>query len=214
MSNTSSKPFQAPIAGPVAILWHTANRCDCQTRRLRKGDRMNTRKSLKTCTARENRMIYALSANRTRIRSATGSVRRITTASLCAIVGAVLGFFMGQANTSEPTAEGVLDCLLSDCQAGDQTFDEFCSELGYRLRQPGKAHDTWQARATCAELRHCSAQTLTRSCIAIGIDRLPCTSTRANRGSRAVWKAISSLSEREMRMALHPNRLGHVTDHG
>ena len=56
-------------------------------------------------------------------------------------------FFMGQANTSEPTAEGVLDCLLSDCQAGDQTFDEFCSELGYDS-DSRKAHDTWQA---CAE---------------------------------------------------------------
>lgn len=42
-----------------------------------------------------------------------------------------LDYFMGQALTDEPDAETVLDSLLSDSQAGQQTFEEFCSEFGY-----------------------------------------------------------------------------------
>jgi hypothetical protein len=40
-------------------------------------------------------------------------------------------FFMGPALCEEPTAEGVLECLLSDASAGEMTFEEFCSDFGY-----------------------------------------------------------------------------------
>jgi hypothetical protein len=40
-------------------------------------------------------------------------------------------FWQGVAFTDDPTAEGCLDCLLSDAQAGEQSFEEFCSEWGY-----------------------------------------------------------------------------------
>jgi hypothetical protein len=44
----------------------------------------------------------------------------------------------------EPDAEGVIDCLLSDAQAGDQDFDEFCSDMGYD-NDSRKAEKTWKA---------------------------------------------------------------------
>lgn len=40
-------------------------------------------------------------------------------------------FWQGMAHTSEPTAHGTLECLLSDAQAGEQSFEDFCAELGY-----------------------------------------------------------------------------------
>ena len=40
-------------------------------------------------------------------------------------------FFTGPAICREPDAEGVLDCLLSNVSAGEQSFEEFCSEFGY-----------------------------------------------------------------------------------
>lgn len=62
-------------------------------------------------------------------------------------------FWMGQANTHEPDAGGVLDCLLSDAQAGEQTFEDFCSELGYDP-DSRKAERTWKlCRAGAPKLR-------------------------------------------------------------
>ena len=40
-------------------------------------------------------------------------------------------FFQGPAICREPDVEGCLDCLLSDASAGEQSFEEFCSEFGY-----------------------------------------------------------------------------------
>ena len=53
-------------------------------------------------------------------------------------------FFMGPALTREPTAETVLDCLLSDASAGEMTFEEFCSEFGYDT-DSRKAEATYRA---------------------------------------------------------------------
>lgn len=39
-------------------------------------------------------------------------------------------FWQGQGITHDPTAAGVLECLLSDAQAEGQTFEEWCSDLG------------------------------------------------------------------------------------
>ena len=58
-------------------------------------------------------------------------------------------FWMGPANTSEPDAYGVLDCLMSDMQAGDQSFDEFCSEFGYDT-DSRTAEEIWKACRTMA----------------------------------------------------------------
>lgn len=40
-------------------------------------------------------------------------------------------FFMGSANTDEPSSEGTLECLLSDASSADQDFESFCSDMGY-----------------------------------------------------------------------------------
>lgn len=53
-------------------------------------------------------------------------------------------FWMGSAHTEEPTAEGCLDCLLSDAQAGDESFEYFCDEFGYDS-DSRKAEKTWKA---------------------------------------------------------------------
>ncbi len=38
----------------------------------------------------------------------------------------------------------MLDCLLSDSQAGEQDFEEFCAEFGYDT-DSRKAERTWKA---------------------------------------------------------------------
>jgi hypothetical protein len=50
-------------------------------------------------------------------------------------------FHMGSAHTDEPTAEDVLDCLLSDANTPED-FEEFCSEYGYDTdsRKAEKTH--------------------------------------------------------------------------
>lgn len=53
-------------------------------------------------------------------------------------------YFMGPGCTDEPDTEGTLDCLLSDSQAGEQSFEEFCSEFGYD-EDSRKAERTWVA---------------------------------------------------------------------
>lgn len=64
--------------------------------------------------------------------------RRLTTA-----------FFMGSAHTSEPTAADVLACLVSDTSAGDQSFEDFCSDLGYNV-DSRKAERVYKACAKMA----------------------------------------------------------------
>lgn len=53
-------------------------------------------------------------------------------------------FWQGPAITGEPTVEGCLDCLLSDSQGGEQSFEEFCSEFGYD-QDSRKAETIWKA---------------------------------------------------------------------
>jgi hypothetical protein len=55
-------------------------------------------------------------------------------------------WFAGQAitDTPEDRPEDVLDSLLSDAQAGEQEFDEFCQEFGYDA-DSRKAERTWKA---------------------------------------------------------------------
>lgn len=53
-------------------------------------------------------------------------------------------FWQGSAIKGEPTVIGTLECLLSDSQADDQSFEEFCSEFGYDT-DSRKAEQTWQA---------------------------------------------------------------------
>lgn len=53
-------------------------------------------------------------------------------------------FWQGPAISGEPDCSGVLECLLSDAQAGEQSFDEFCSEFGYD-QDSRKAEKTWEA---------------------------------------------------------------------
>lgn len=40
-------------------------------------------------------------------------------------------FSQGSAHTSPPTREDVLDCLATDCQSAESTFEDWCAELGY-----------------------------------------------------------------------------------
>jgi hypothetical protein len=58
-------------------------------------------------------------------------------------------FWMGSAHTSEPDAEGVLECLLSDSHAADYSFEEFCGEMGYDT-DSRKAERIWKQ---CAKVR-------------------------------------------------------------
>lgn len=40
-------------------------------------------------------------------------------------------FSQGSAHTSEPTAANVLGCLLSDAISADESFEEWCDNLGF-----------------------------------------------------------------------------------
>lgn len=53
-------------------------------------------------------------------------------------------FWQGSAHTKEPDAPDCLSCLLSDSHAGDQSFEEFCSDFGYDA-DSRKAEQTWKA---------------------------------------------------------------------
>jgi hypothetical protein len=59
-------------------------------------------------------------------------------------------FFQGPAITSEPTVAGVLSCLLRDAQAGDNTFEDFCGEMGYD-EDSRKAERIWKSCQKIAE---------------------------------------------------------------
>lgn len=53
-------------------------------------------------------------------------------------------FWQGRGITHAPTVEGVLDCLLSDASLGENTFEDFCGELGYDT-DSRKAYAQWKA---------------------------------------------------------------------
>lgn len=54
------------------------------------------------------------------------------------------GFWMGMAhNGAEPDLRGVLDCLCSDAEAGEMSFEEFCGEFGYD-EDSRTAERTWK----------------------------------------------------------------------
>ena len=62
-------------------------------------------------------------------------------------------FWQGVGIGGDPTAEGCLDCLLSDAQAGGQSFEEFCREFGYDP-DSRKAEATWrECRRTAVGMR-------------------------------------------------------------
>ena len=53
-------------------------------------------------------------------------------------------YSMGSAHVGEPELCDVLNCLLSDAEAGAQSFDDFCDEFGYGT-DSRKAEKTWRA---------------------------------------------------------------------
>lgn len=55
-----------------------------------------------------------------------------------------VSFYTGSAITEDPTAHDVLDCLLSDASAGEQTFEDFAGEFGYE-EDSREAHATWES---------------------------------------------------------------------
>ena len=40
-------------------------------------------------------------------------------------------FSMGPAHSHEPTAEDVLECLLSDASSSHESFEDWCADLGF-----------------------------------------------------------------------------------
>lgn len=62
-------------------------------------------------------------------------------------------FWTGSARTDEPTAADVLGCLASDARLGEESFHDFCSDIGYD-EDSRTAEKTWKAcRATAPRLR-------------------------------------------------------------
>jgi hypothetical protein len=53
-------------------------------------------------------------------------------------------FYQGPAHKDAPSAADVLSCLCSDARAGDQTFEDFCSDMGLDT-DSRKAEKTWRA---------------------------------------------------------------------
>jgi len=53
-------------------------------------------------------------------------------------------FWQGTGIKQEPTAAGVLSCLLSDASSGQESFEEFCSNFGYDT-DSRSALKTWRA---------------------------------------------------------------------
>ena len=60
-----------------------------------------------------------------------------------------IDFWQGTGITEDPTAAGVLDCLLSDANGGEMTVDEFCGEFGYD-NDSRTAERTWKQ---CGKVR-------------------------------------------------------------
>lgn len=57
-------------------------------------------------------------------------------------------FWQGAAHFNPPTAADCLDCLLSDASAAEQTFEDWCSDIGENS-DSRKAEQTWKQ---CAKL--------------------------------------------------------------
>lgn len=53
-------------------------------------------------------------------------------------------YSMGAAHTGEPDADDVMGCLASDARAGEESFEDFCSNFGYDT-DSRKAYATWEA---------------------------------------------------------------------
>ncbi len=53
-------------------------------------------------------------------------------------------FFTGSAHRDAPNAADVLSCLCSDVSCGEESFEDFCSSLGYDS-DSRKAEKTWKA---------------------------------------------------------------------
>lgn len=53
-------------------------------------------------------------------------------------------YWMGSAHTEPPTAPECINSLLSDADAGGQSFGDFCSDFGYD-EDSRKAHANWRA---------------------------------------------------------------------
>ncbi len=58
-------------------------------------------------------------------------------------------FYTGPAIEREPSAADVLSCIISDARAGEQDFEDFCSEFGYD-NDSRKAERTWKSCASMA----------------------------------------------------------------
>jgi hypothetical protein len=62
-------------------------------------------------------------------------------------------FWTGPAIKDDPTAADVLWSLCSDARMGEETFEEFCSNLGYDT-DSRRVYATWQAcKRTAPKLR-------------------------------------------------------------
>src|SRR5271166_1817355 len=62
-------------------------------------------------------------------------------------------FYMGPALCREPEAAEVLECLISDTMLGEQTFEDFCGDLGYDT-DSRKAEASWaQCRSIAPRVR-------------------------------------------------------------
>ena len=57
-------------------------------------------------------------------------------------------YYQGSAHKTAPTVADVLGCLASDARCGDQSFEDFCGDLGLDA-DSRKAHATWKA---CAKM--------------------------------------------------------------
>jgi hypothetical protein len=57
-------------------------------------------------------------------------------------------FYTGPA-LGEPDAADVISCLISDTSAGEQSFEDFCSDFGYD-QDSRRAEATWKACANLA----------------------------------------------------------------
>ena len=53
-------------------------------------------------------------------------------------------YWQGIGISHDPRVDDVLDCLLSDAQAGEQAFEDFCADLGYDP-DSRRAERTWRA---------------------------------------------------------------------
>ena len=56
-------------------------------------------------------------------------------------------FHQGSACKGDPDLLTVLGCLFSDAQAGEDSFEDFCSEFGYET-DSRKAEKTWKSCAS------------------------------------------------------------------